>query len=83
MIYGLYAVKDAKSTYMPCIVDYNDASAVRNFEHAVQSPESLMRSHPNDYSLFKVGTFDNETGLIAPSVSHVMLCDASSVLRGD
>lgn len=26
MITGIYAIKDAKSTFMPCTVDVNDAS---------------------------------------------------------
>lgn len=83
MIYGLYAIKDAKTTFMPCTVDYNDASAIRNFEHAVQSPDSLMRSHPNDYALFKVGTFNNENGAIEHSFAPILLCDASDVLKGE
>lgn len=39
MITGIYAIKDAKSTFMPCTVDVNDATAVRNFEHAVRQPD--------------------------------------------
>lgn len=83
MKYGLYAVKDAKTTFMPCTVDYNDASAIRNFEHAVQVPDSLMRSHSNDYALFKVGMFDNENGEITSSFAPILLCDASAVLKGE
>ena len=32
MTYGIYAIKDAKTTFMPANVDYNDASAIRNFD---------------------------------------------------
>ena len=81
MIYGLYAIKDAKSTFMPCNADLNDACAIRNFEHAVRQPDSLLRSHPNDYSLFKVGTYDNVGGYIEPIDSPVMLCDAAQCLK--
>lgn len=81
MIYGLYAIKDAKSTFMPCNADLNDACAIRNFEHAVRQPDSLLRSHPNDYSLFKVGTYDNVGGYIEPIVPPVMLCDAAQCLK--
>lgn len=83
MIYGLYAVKDAKTTFMPCTVDYNDASAIRNFEHAVQAPDSLMRSHSNDYALFKVGMFDNEIGEVSQCFPPTLLCDAAAVLKGE
>ena len=57
MIFGLYAIKDAKSSFMPCTVDTNDATAIRNFEHAVAQPASLLASHPNDFALFKLGHF--------------------------
>ena len=46
MITGIYAIKDAKSTFMPCTVDVNDATAVRNFEHAVRQPGSLLLRIP-------------------------------------
>lgn len=80
MIYNLYSIKDAKSCYMPCTPDRNDACAVRNFEHAVRQPDSLLASHPNDYSLFRVGQFDDETGVVVPE-APVLLCDASACLR--
>ena len=31
MIFGIYAIKDAKSSFMPCTVDSNDSTAIRNF----------------------------------------------------
>lgn len=80
MIYGLYAIKDAKSTFMPCNADLNDACAIRNFEHAVRQPDSLLRSHPNDYALYRVGTYDNETGVI-DAEPPVQLCDAAQCLK--
>lgn len=82
MITGLYAIKDAKSTFMPCTVDVNDATAVRNFEHAVCQPDSLLASHPNDFALFKVGEYDNETGVISPLFPPQQLRDAAQCLAG-
>lgn len=80
MITGLYAIKDAKSTFMPCTVDVNDATAIRNFEHAVRQPDSLLASHPNDFALYKVGVFDNTTGTVTPSVEPIQLVDAAQCL---
>ncbi len=81
MVTGIYAIKDAKSTFMPCTVDVNDACAIRNFEHAVRQPDSLLRSHPNDYSLFLVGTYDNEEGVVFPQLPPKLLTDAAAVLK--
>lgn len=80
MITGIYAIKDAKSTFMPCTVDVNDATAIRNFEHAVFQPDSLLASHPNDFALFKVGEYDNETGVISPMFPPQQLFDAAQCL---
>lgn len=80
MITGLYAIKDAKSTYMPCTVDVNDATAIRNFENAVRQVNSILASHPNDFALFKVGEYDNESGVISPVFPPMQLCDAAQCL---
>lgn len=81
MIYGVYAIKDAKTSFMPCNVDYNDASAIRNFEHAVTAPDSLMRSHPADYTLYRLGSYNTETGIIVSKADPQQIADAASVLR--
>ena len=80
MIFGIYAIKDAKSSFMPCTVDTNDATAIRNFEHAVRQPGSLLASHPNDFSLFKIGLFDDSTGTLDPADRPKFLCDAAQCL---
>lgn len=80
MISGIYAIKDAKSTFMPCTVDVNDATAVRNFEYAVRLKDSILASHPNDFALFRVGSFDNETGTVTASIVPEFLCDAAQCL---
>lgn len=80
MIMGLYAIKDAKSCFMPCTVDTNDSTAIRNFEHAVRQPGSLLASHPNDFALFRVGSYDDVTGSVTAPIDPQMLCDAAQCL---
>lgn len=80
MLTGLYAIKDAKSTFMPCTVDVNDATAIRNFEHAVRQQDSILASHPNDFALYRVGSFDNETGTVTAPIVPQFLCDAAQCL---
>ena len=81
MIYGVYAIKDAKTSFLPCNVDYNDASAIRNFEHAVMAPDSLMRSHPADYTLYRLGSYNTETGIILSKVDPEQIADAATIVR--
>lgn len=80
MKYGIYAIKDAKSFFMPCTVDTNDSTAIRNFENAVRQPASLLASHPNDFSLFKLGIYDDTNGSLAPVEPPKLLCDAAQCL---
>lgn len=62
MIYGIYSIKDAKTGYLPPTFDINDLSAMRNFEHACQNPDSLFFTHPQDYTLYCIGSFDTDSG---------------------
>ncbi len=80
MIFGIYAIKDAKSSFMPCTPDTNDATAIRNFENAVRRPDSLLASHPNDFALFKLGLYDDSTGIIDSADRPKFLCDAAQCL---
>lgn len=80
MIFGIYAIKDAKSSFMPCTVDTNDSTAIRNFEHAVRQPGSLLASHPNDFTLFRVGSFDDAVGSVQAPIDPVLLVDAAQCL---
>lgn len=64
MKYSVYVIRDLKVGFMSPTVDHNDASAIRNFEHAVKNTSSLMNSHPEDYTLYRIGEFDSESGMI-------------------
>ena len=62
MKYGIYVIRDIKTGYMGLTLDINDQSAMRNFEHAMSKEDSLMFSHPKDFSLYSLGMYDSETG---------------------
>lgn len=40
----------------------NEAVALRSFGNAVNSPDSAIHAHPEDYALYCVGTWNGETG---------------------
>ena len=62
MMYGVYAVLDKKTGYLPPQIDLNDASAIRNFNHACRSTDSLMYSSGSDYELYKIGEYNTDNG---------------------
>lgn len=37
-------------------------AAVRSFRDEVNNPESPMNKHPEDYDLYELGAFDDESG---------------------
>ena len=49
------------------------ASAVRSFTDVVNDSSSDFFKHPEDYTLFAVGTFDEASGEIIPEVAPVSL----------
>lgn len=81
MIYGVFAVRDVKTGYLSPTLDVNGDSAIRNFEHAVMRADSLFFTHPSDYSLYRIGDYDSDTGLITPAIPPVHLVDADALLR--
>ena len=81
MILGMYSIKDAKTGYMTPVLEQNDAAALRNFAHAVNQPDGIMNSCPNDFALYKVAQFDTDRGLVPLDGDPVQVVDASEVLR--
>lgn len=65
MKYGIYAIFDvAAGVFTAPTIDISDASAVRNFQMALENSGSVMNFKPDDFSLYQLGTFDVETGKI-------------------
>lgn len=77
MILGVYVVRDVKSTFMTPTVDQNDNTAIRNFAHAVMKSDSVISSHKKDFELYKIGTYDNETGFIEKLDVRELLAEGS------
>lgn len=81
MKFGMYSIKDAKTGFMTPTVDQNDASALRNFEYAVNQPDFLLNSHPNDFALCRLASFDTDSGVCDVLPVPFVVADASEVLR--
>lgn len=66
MKYPLYAVRDVRVGFMTPTVDQNELSAIRNFKHACMNPDSLMHTHPDEFSLYQIGEYESDTGVVTP-----------------
>ena len=80
MIYPIYSVRDSLTGFRTVTIGENDAEAMRGFSHACIDKNSLMNSHPNDYTLYKLGELDSESGEIIPFVpAHI--CAATDFVK--
>lgn len=77
---GCYAILDLKSqTYNQPYFLSGDGVAMRQLHMIANDPESMVSKYPNDYRLFRVGTFNIKTGEIASELNYI--CDAASLKK--
>lgn len=63
MKYPIYSIRDKKSGYGFPQVDTNDFTCKRGFALAINNND-LMNANPDDYEVYKIGTFDTDKGKI-------------------
>jgi len=65
MTQNVYSIKDAKAgTYGNPFYAINDGVATRSFEQAASDPQTTIHANPEDFNLYKIGTFDDNEGII-------------------
>lgn len=68
MLLRIFTIQDVKAgAYLPPWFLPETAMAQRTFGDCCNDKEHQFGIHPDDYTLFAVGTFDNETGMILSS----------------
>lgn len=77
MIISLYSINDALNGFGPPTLQNNDSAAMRSFAEAFKDVYQ-----PADYSLWKVGMFDTETGEIIADIPTVV-CRATDFKKGE
>ena len=65
----------AAKAYLPPFCLHNDQMAMRVFGDCVQSADHQFSKHPSDYTLFKIGVFDDENGKITTETAPQSLCN--------
>lgn len=77
MIISIYSVNDALNGFGALSLQNNDAAAMRSFAEIFKDVYS-----PADYSLWKLGSFDSETGEIITDVPTI-ICRATDFVKGE
>jgi len=81
MIHALIAIKDAKvGAFSKPVAVPTAAAGVRAFADAVNDPSTEYAKHPEDYSVWHIGDFNDNTGQFI-SVKHSELALAVALLK--
>lgn len=68
MITRIYAIHDVKADcYMQTFNCKTDGQATRQFQDTMSQENSLIAKHPQDFTLFLLGTYDDNNGKIEPN----------------
>lgn len=75
MITSIFSVYDSKTAaYLPPFFMVTKPAAMRAIADAVADPDHTFYRHAEDYSLFFLGTFCDNTGKIDMETAPVNLC---------
>ena len=70
---NVYSIFDtASGTYMRPFYTQADGEAVRMFNDLVTDPEHAVGKHPEDYSIWRLGTFDDNKGDLKDEVNECL-----------
>lgn len=71
MKFGIYTVYDSQAqAHLPPFFLATDAMAKRAFSDAVNDSSHQFAKHPSDYTLFRIGEYDDFTGVITHQELH-------------
>lgn len=77
-MYNLYSVRDVNVGWNQPFCEVSDAVAKRGFAYAVNNTD-MIGFAPGDFSLYKVGSFDPEHGIVSDELP-VLICHATEVM---
>lgn len=61
MLMSVFSIYDAGiSTWMPPLFVRNKGEILRWFMESVNDPQSKLSKYPSDYTLFEIGTWDDD-----------------------
>ena len=78
-----YTVYDGKvAAYLPPFYCRADGEAIRMFAESVMSEGHQFAKHPEDFTLFYIGEYDDETAKVECVITPVSLGTALEFLAG-
>lgn len=82
MILHAYSIYDRKSLhYHSPFFAVADGAALRSFMDLANDTQTTIGRHPIDYVLYRVGGFDDASGLLLPTTGPEHVSDALPLVR--
>ena len=79
MIQNAYSIKDAKANVFSApFFSINDKTAQRSFEQAKNDSNTTINQNPEDYSLYRLAQFDDQSGELHPEKQPYYLSTAAA-----
>lgn len=79
----IYSIYDSKAQYFGTpVFQRNAAEAIRSFSKVVNDGRSLPSDCPEDFVLFELGEFDEQTGKVIPHAAPLSLTGALQLKEG-
>lgn len=67
MLLKIYSIRDAKTQFFSApFYNHTHGEAERNFKTACNDQQSNLSKFPEDYDLYHIGEYDDNTGKITP-----------------
>lgn len=77
----VYAPFDSKlQVWMQPMFFLHPGQAERMWRELALDGQSILSKHPNDFTLFQIGEFDDATGVLTPFVPPVQFMTASAAI---
>ena len=74
MLMQVYSVKDeAVGVFFQPFFAAHDIIAIRMFQAGLKREDNLLSNYPNDYALYRIGTWAERTGKVIPENPPVRL----------
>lgn len=82
MKHRCFSIFDGKAVaYLPPFVMPEQGQALRVFGDALNDSKHQFGCHPEDYTLFEIGFFDDRSGLLEPHSAPEMVSTGLSLVR--
>lgn len=78
MKYPMFCMRDEKVGFGQPMIHMSESIARRDFAYKMTRPDSLMDFAPKEFSLYRVGEFDTESGKIEPCIPE-FVCNGVDV----